>query len=149
MYHKELCELRESYLFDAEKRELNVYEKKLANFQINQRQLLCYISQKYRRRIINTEVSLAPSRKNIEILRNPAWKCDSFGRAINKVKRSDSFTPYFMNFSFYPSELLKSLREPALASAEVNPVAYFRSFEIASKAELKLALVNYRKRVLS
>jgi hypothetical protein len=144
---REFCELRDLYLFDAEERVLKNYEEKLAKFQISQRQMLDYVSQRYGKRIVTTEVFLAPSKENIKMVKAPTWKCDSFSKAIKKVKRGDSFTPYFMNLSFYPFELLKSLREPVAANIEVNPVVHLRSFEIASKSVLNLALLNYRKRI--
>lgn len=146
-YHRELSDLRNQYLFNTEKRDLVNYEKRLTRFQVCQGRMAYHLSQEFPGQIINTKVSLAPSRKNMEMLRNSKWKCDFLGTIMKQVKMESNFTPFFLNFDFYPSEIMKSLRQPAALNTAVNPLAYAQAFKIAGKAELELAMANYKERL--
>jgi hypothetical protein len=61
--------------------------------------------------------------------------------------RKDPFTPYFMDFDFYPSELLESIQPSELSNKKAKPFWYSYAFEAVCKAELNTALGSYKKRI--
>jgi hypothetical protein len=148
---KELVESREKFLEgDVEKRNLIEYEKILSNMITNLETILDHLSKKYYTHIIITKASLAPSKENLKALMHSTWKCDSFGNMLKEADtRRSVFTPYFVNFDYYPVELLKSIKSGDSFGNTAHPLRQACSFKAGIKADMELALTNYGQRIRS
>ena len=133
---------------DVAKTDLTEYEGALSIMSSYQKRLLQYMSIEYHEHIIVRKAPLAPSGENLKARTSILWKCNSFDRMLKDAEMHDGvFSPYFMNFDFYPSELLRSIELADLLNNDAKPLWTSLSFETSLKAELEIALNNYRKRI--
>lgn len=148
-HRRDIVELRKNYLTrDITKEILSDYRRTLSNVVVDQRLLIERMSKKHREEIILVKASLAPSLRNLEKRIHPTWKCDPFGEMFEETDISNGvFTPYYIDFDFYPSELLKSINPFDLLNSKARPFGVSQLFVTACKKEMELAIQNYRKRI--
>jgi hypothetical protein len=148
-HRREIVELRRNYLTrNITKSILIDYKRALSNILVDQRLLIEHMSKKYREEIILMKASVAPSLRNLEKRMHPTWKSDSFGEMLEEIGISNGvFTPYYINFDFYPSELLKSINSFDLLSGKARPFGVSQLFKTGCKKEMELAIQNYRERM--
>jgi hypothetical protein len=148
-HRREIVGLRRNYLTrDITESILIDYKRTLSNIVVDQRLLIEHISKKYREEIILMKASLAPSLRNLEKRMHPTWKCDSLGEMFEEINIDNGvFAPYYINFDFYPSELLKSINPFDLLNGKARPFGVSQLFKTGCKREMELAIQNYRERI--
>ena len=149
-HRKQLVWFRKNYLLrDVTRIDFTEYERALSIMARDQKTLLQYASVEYHEHIVVRKASLAPSTENLKVRTNLRWKCGSFGKMLKDAEMHNGvFSPYFLNFDFYPSELLRSIEPADLLNNDAVPLLRASlSFETGLKAELELALDNYGKRI--
>jgi hypothetical protein len=148
-FRRKIVELRRNYLTrDITESILIDYKRTLSNIVVDQRLLIEHMSKRYREEIILMKASLAPSSRNLEKRMQPSWKSDSFGEMFEEIDINNGvFTPYYINFDFYPSELLKSINPFDWLNSKARPFGVSQLFKAGCKKEMELAIQNYRERM--
>jgi hypothetical protein len=148
-YRRRLTEFRGNYLsWSATRKDWTGYGRAFSNMLVIQGLILGHMAKKYGDRVFVRKNSFAPTKENLKARVNSRWKCHPFGRILKETKmKNESFTPYFMEFDFYPFELLKSIKPTDLLNKKAKPFWYSHAFETVNKAELRTVLSGYRKRI--
>jgi len=145
---KKFIESREK-IFEAsfEKTRLTQYNRTFLSITNNQKVLFNHLYKKYRKCFIVTTASVAPSKQSWKALKPITSKWKSIGKSFEGAGMCKcEFTPYFTRFDLYPLELFKKIKANSLQNETTTSFRSAYDFGTAIKAEMKLALDNFRKR---
>jgi hypothetical protein len=113
----------------------------------NQKAFFNHLYKKYRKFFITTKASVAPSNQSWKTLKRVTSKWESIGISFEDAGLCKyKFAPYFTRLDLYPLELFKKIKANSLSETTTSFRSAF-NFGTALKAEMKLALDNYRKRI--
>jgi len=110
--------------------------------------ILTLAKEKYGEEVIISKASLVVSNKTLKATERKTLNYSELAKFFKESKSvNQNFAPCFIHVKFYPSKLLKPVKRYGLLPKSANSLVYYRMFETAQEAELKLVFSKFRERM--
>lgn len=109
--------------------------------------ILTLAKEKYGKEVIISKASFAISNKALITTERKALNYSELADFFKERSIEQNFAPCFIHVKFYPSKLLKPVKPYGLLPKSTNSLVYYRMFETAQEAELKLVFSKFRERL--
>jgi len=134
--------------YPASRQEEQIRKKLLCDAIKFNRLLVDFSMANYSDNIILTPSTLGVSNKNLLAFEKLDWHFPKLMKILQEpILNSEGFVPCFVQDELYSLELIRRIQPLSLLGNAVNPLDYYRAFELGLDTNIDLALESFRKRL--